>query len=72
MPVGLQALLYGELPGNTTASVTLADGRRPAVRRVGRVWACEWVSTAQPATLHLAGEHVTFPFTEPHHRRFLT
>jgi hypothetical protein len=64
-------LLYGELPEHATPSVVLADGQRPVVLRVGRVWACEWVTEAQPATLQLGGEQVTFPFTEPHYRRFL-
>ncbi|GAA3344763.1 hypothetical protein GCM10020358_49300 [Amorphoplanes nipponensis] len=64
-------LLYGELPEDSTPIVVLADGQRPAVLQVGKVWACEWVSIAQPATLHLAGEQITFPFTEPFYRRDL-
>lgn len=64
-------VLYGELPGDEAPSVVLADGHRPAVRVVGKVWAAEWRSVAQPATLHLAGVRYDFPFAEPRYRRDL-
>ena len=64
-------LLYGELPANGTPSVVLDDGQRPAVLLVGKVWASEWLSAPQPATLHLDGRQFIFPFAEPHYRRFL-
>ena len=62
-------VLSGELPDETAPDVVLADGRRPAPHTVGRVWACEWLSVAQPATLHLAGGRYHFPFAEPMVRR---
>ncbi|MEU4161698.1 hypothetical protein [Actinoplanes sp. NPDC026670] len=65
-------LLYGELPGGTVPSVVLDDGRRPAVLTVGKVWASEWLSVPQTATLHLDGGQFLFPFTEPPSRGFIT
>ena len=63
-------LLFGEVPGSATPSVTLADGTRPPVLRLGRLWACEWRSVAQPATVrHAGGERFDVPFTEPFYRR---
>ncbi|SNY43936.1 hypothetical protein [Paractinoplanes atraurantiacus] len=38
---------YGELTGDAAPSVVLADGRRPAVCVLGKVWACEWWSGPQ-------------------------
>jgi hypothetical protein len=63
--------VYGELPGRATPSVVLADGKRPPVLLLGRVWACEWLSEAQPATVHVEGKQFNLPFTEPFYRRFL-
>ncbi|MCU7729110.1 hypothetical protein ODJ79_35810 [Actinoplanes sp. KI2] len=62
-------LVHGELPGRATPSVVLADGSRPPVRSLGRVWACEWFSPAQAATVRVAGEQFTLPFAEPYYRR---
>jgi hypothetical protein len=63
-------LLYGELPDDATlAGVVLADGSRPPVLRLGKMWACEWESVAQPATVCVAGDRFDVPFTEPHYRR---
>jgi hypothetical protein len=65
-------LIYGELPEHATPSVVLADGQRPSVvLLVGKVWACEWFSQPQPATLHMGGEQFAFAFAEPRYRRFL-
>jgi hypothetical protein len=62
-------LLYGELPGTATPSVVLANGTRPPVLRLGRLWACEWHAPAQPVTVRVAGEQYDLPFTEPQYRR---
>ena len=62
-------LLYGELPDDAAANVVLADGSQPPVLSLGQLWACEWESTAQPATVHVAGNWFDIPFTEPHYRR---
>lgn len=64
-------LVYGELPGEATPSVGLADGTCPPVLRLGRVWACEWRSVAQPVTVSVASERFDFAFAEPQYRRSL-
>lgn len=64
-------LVYGELPGAGTPSVVLADGTCPPVPRLGRVWACEWLSEAQAATVRVDGEQFDHSFTEPLYRRLL-
>lgn len=46
-------LVYGERPGSTTPSVVLADGTRPSLLLLGRLWACEWHAVAQSATVWL-------------------
>lgn len=63
-------LIYGELPGSATPSVVLADGTRPPVLLLRRLWACEWRAVAQPATVHVEGERFDFEFAEPYYRRF--
>ncbi|GAA4975592.1 hypothetical protein [Kineococcus glutinatus] len=62
-------LLRGELPDGAWPEVVLADGQHPPILHVGKVWACEWVSPAQPATLRLGAEEHIAPFAEPLHRR---
>lgn len=62
-------LVYGELPTGATPEVELADGTRPPVPRVGRLWAAEWHSVAQPATVHVGAQRFDLPFFEPHYRR---
>lgn len=62
-------LIYGELPGHATPVVELADGTRPPVLRLERVWACEWHAVAQLATVHVEGERSELPFAEPFYRR---
>jgi hypothetical protein len=62
-------LIYGELSGGTTPSGVLADGTRPPVLLLGRLWACEWRAVAQMATAHVEGERFDFPFFEPFYRR---
>lgn len=64
-------LIYGELPGGATPSVVLADGTSPPVLRLGRVWACEWRTAAQPATVRVRGEQFELAFAEPQYRRSL-
>ncbi|MEU4221131.1 hypothetical protein [Actinoplanes sp. NPDC026623] len=64
-------LVYGELPGSTAPSVVLADGTRPSVLLLGRLWACEWHTVAQPATVCVDGERFDLPFREPFYRRHL-
>lgn len=64
-------LIYGELPGSAAPSVVLADGTRPPVILLARVWACEWRAVAQPATVRVEGEQFNFVFAEPQYRRFL-
>ena len=61
--------LFGELPGHVTPTVVLADGVRPPVLRLARLWACEWHAVAQAATVQVAGERFDIPFTEPFYRR---
>jgi hypothetical protein len=63
-------LLHGELPGRVTPRVVLSDGTRPPVHVLGRVWACEWLSEAQPATALVEREQFNLPFAEPLYRRF--
>ncbi|MGK5683103.1 hypothetical protein [Actinoplanes sp. URMC 104] len=62
-------LVYGELPGSTAPTVELADGTRPPVLQVGRVWACEWHAAAQPVSVHVENERFDLPFIEPSYRR---
>jgi hypothetical protein len=62
-------LIYGELPGSMTPSVVLADGTRPPVLLLGRLWACEWRAVAQMATVHVEGERFDLPFFEPFYLR---
>jgi hypothetical protein len=57
--------VYGELPAGERPRVQLADGTEPQVLTVGRVWACEWVSAAQPATVHLDGTQAQLLFRRP-------
>ena len=64
-------MVYGELPGDAVPSVVLADGTCPPVVRVGQVWACEWRSAAQAASVRVDGERFAFAFSEPPYRRFL-
>jgi len=64
-------LIHGELPEDgETPTVVLADGARPVVHLLGRVWACEWQAAAQPLTVHVGGRQFDLPFTEPHYLRF--
>jgi len=63
-------LIYGEVPaGSGTPSVALADGTRPPVLLLGRLWACEWRAVAQPATVRVGREQFHIPFAEPEYRR---
>ncbi|GID58096.1 hypothetical protein Aco03nite_065000 [Actinoplanes couchii] len=62
-------LVYGELPGSVAPTVELADGTRPPVLVLGRVWACEWRTHAQPGTVRVEGEQFELPFAEPFYRR---
>ena len=62
-------LIYGEVPGRSTPTVVLADGSRPPVAVVGRLWACQWRAVAQPATVHVDGHQFDLPFAEPFYRR---
>lgn len=52
---------YGELPGSAAPSVVLADGTRPPVLLLGRVWACEWRAVAQPGTVLVEGKPFDLP-----------
>ncbi|MFG1606695.1 hypothetical protein [Actinoplanes sp. NPDC049265] len=61
-------MVYGELPGEQTPDVVLADGARPPAQVLGRVWACEWHAVARPATVHLQGRQFVLPFAEPAYR----
>lgn len=63
--------VFGELTGPATPSVVLADGKRPTVLLLGRVWACEWFSEAQSATLEVDGVQLRLPLGEPEYRRFI-
>ncbi|GAA0561641.1 hypothetical protein GCM10010172_51060 [Paractinoplanes ferrugineus] len=62
-------LVFGEAPAGTTPAVTLADGTRPAVLRLGRLWAGEWCAVAQAVTIHVGQERFDPPFSEPFYRR---
>ena len=57
--------LVGELPEADLPDVVLADGGHPPILTVGRVWACEWVSPVQHATVRLGGEEFVVPFRRP-------
>jgi len=55
-------VLYGEAPSEQTVTVALAGGSQPPVLGVGRLWACEWVGTAQDVRVKFAGKsEVLFP-----------
>ncbi len=62
-------LVYGEQPGSAVPTVVLADGTRPTVLQVGRMWACEWRAVAQPATVRVGGDQFDLEFAEPQYRR---
>jgi hypothetical protein len=53
---------YGQMPAGGKVTVTLADGRRPAVVVVGQVWAAEWFGLAQAVTVRYDDEE---PATDP-------
>jgi len=58
-------LLVGELFEDAATEVVLADGRRPPVLQVGRVWACTWVSPLQSATVRRGTSELTFRYYRP-------
>ena len=62
------SLLHGELPTLGDVTVVLADGTRPAVRTVGKVWGCEWHGLPQPATVHHGGVRIDLPVARPQRR----
>lgn len=61
--------VYGELPHGVRPEVVLAGRNRPEVLTVGRIWACEWFSPAQPATVRVGAGEFELPFAEPRYRR---
>lgn len=53
-------MALGELPvAGVRVTVTLEDGTEPPVVIVGLIWACEWVSFYQPATVQVGDEEWT-------------
>lgn len=59
-------MIYGELSCSDVPVVVLADGYKPDVHVMHGVWACDWVSLAQPAQVQLGAEESTFEFPRPY------
>jgi hypothetical protein len=61
-------VVYSELVPGLVPQVVLADGGRPPIVRLGRIWVCEWVSLPQPATVTVGAEEWVVPFDRrPHY-----
>ena len=56
---------FGEVPPGAHVTVQLADGARPEVRHVGRLWGAQWFSVVQPVTVQVGAEVTTLAYRRP-------